>query len=349
MKLFALFLLVLLAVLGDLLVLVSALLMSTHQFDFWLVVLGHGCASALAAVAMRLLLPQRFSQPWVAATLLLFCFAFVAPVVGALGLLFITRWHLNQAVDDVRYAVPVSLALPLYDVQSKEQARGGQGAIRSRLGEDVPSDLRMQSLLTLQAVPSRVSNPILEDLLGDSTDDVRLVAFGMLDSEEKKISREIRHESERLTRSLTPEQRYDALRHLAELNWELVYACLAQGELRRHMLSQARLHADAALAMNVPPGSGLVFLRGRILLEQGDTEAARLDLERAMALGQSKTSALPYLAELAFRQRNFSGVRALMAQLSSLNLASQTRAVEDFWVKRDNEINFSDHKYLPHI
>lgn len=341
--------LVLLAVLADLSVLLSSMLMSNQLVDFWWVVLGHGVASGLTAVAMRWWLPQRFRQPSVPAILLMFCFAFVAPVVGALGLLFIIRSHLNREVEDVRYAVPVSVALPLYDVQSKEQARGGQGAIRSRLGEDVPSDLRMQSLLTLQAVPSRVSNPILEDLLGDSTDDVRLVAFGMLDSEEKKIAREIRHESERLTRSLTPEQRFDALRHLAELNWELVYACLAQGELRRHMLSQALMHANAALAMDVTPGSGLYFLRGRILLEQGQADAARIDLERAMALGQSKTSALPYLAELAFRQRDFSKVRDVMTQLSSSNLASQTRAVEDFWVKRDNEINFSDHKYLPHI
>jgi Flp pilus assembly protein TadD len=152
-----------------------------------------------------------------------------------------------------------------------------------------------------------------------------------------------------LDHALTSEQRYDCLRHLAELNWELVYASLAQGELRRHILGQARHYADTALAIEVPHDSGLVFLKGRILLEQGEIGAAEAAINQAIALGQSITSALPYLAEMAFLRRDFVAVKQLMQQVSKLNLASRTRAIEDFWVKRYNEINFSDRRYLPHI
>jgi hypothetical protein len=38
-----------------------------------------------------------------------------------------------------------------------------------------------------------------------------------------------------------------------------------------------------------------------------------------------------------------------MEQISAMNLASRTRAVEDFWVNRDKETFLSDHRYLPHI
>jgi tetratricopeptide (TPR) repeat protein len=207
----------------------------------------------------------------------------------------------------------------------------------------------MQSLLTLQAVPNRVANPILEELLGDATEDVRLVAFGMLDAEEKKIAKEIRFESDRQSRDLTREQRYDSFQRLAELNWELVYACLIQGELRLHMLQQARRYLEAALALGVLPGSGLIFLQGKILLELGEFEAAEKVILQAMQMGQAKTSTLPYLAEIAFQRRDFSQVRQFMMQLSTLNLASRTRAVEDFWNTRDSEINYLDRKYLPHI
>jgi tetratricopeptide (TPR) repeat protein len=207
----------------------------------------------------------------------------------------------------------------------------------------------MQSLLTLQAVPNRVANPILEELLGDATEDVRLVAFGMLDAEEKKIAKEIRFESDRQSRDLTSEQRYDSFQRLAELNWELVYACLIQGELRLHMLQQARRYLEAALALGVLPGSGLIFLQGKILLELGEFEAAEKVILQAMQMGQAKTSTLPYLAEIAFQRRDFSQVRQFMMQLSTLNLASRTRAVEDFWNTRDSEINYLDRKYLPHI
>lgn len=329
--------------------LLSPLVLSTSSLSFWTVLFTHALVSAVAALATYLMLPRRFQRPRFAVTLLMFAFAFVAPVIGAIGLLVMIRANLRKPVEDARFAVPLSLDLPLYDVQSEEQHRSGQGAIRSRLSEDVPSAVRMQSLLTLQAVPSKVSNPILEELLGDATEDVRLVAFGMLDAEEKKISKEIRHEFERQQRQLSKAQRYDSLRRLAELNWELVYACLIQGELRQHILRQARAYVDEALALSVPTGSGLVFLQGRILLELGDAEGAERAMLRAMELGQPKTSALPYLAEIAFQRRDFSQVGLFMQQLSSLNLASRTRAVEDFWGKRDNEINYRDRKYLPHI
>ena len=149
-----------------------------------------GCASGVVALATYLMLPERYKKPRVAVTALMFCFAYMAPVVGAISLVLITRVNLRRAQEVATFSIPISVGLPVYDVQAADQHRGGQGAIRSRLGLQVPSELRMQSLLTLQAVPSRVSNPILEDLLGDETDDVRLVAFGMLDAEEKKIAKE---------------------------------------------------------------------------------------------------------------------------------------------------------------
>lgn len=337
------------AIAADMALLLSPLVLSTSLWTFWFVLLSHVVICIVVALATYLMLPRRFHKPRLPVTMLMFSFAFVAPVMGAIGLLLMIRVNLRIPVESARFAVPMSLNLPRYDVQSHEQHRSGQGAIRSRLGQAVPSGIRMKSLLTLQAVPSKVSNPILEELLGDATEDVRLVAFGMLDAEEKEIAKEIRHESERLQQQLPAGQRYDSLRRLAELNWELVYACLIQGELRQHILQQARTYVDEALALGVPPRSGLVFLHGRILLELGDAEGAGQAMLRAMDLGQPKTSALPYLAEIAFWRREFVQVSQLMAQLSSLNLASRTRAVEDFWGTRNSEINYRDRKYLPHI
>ena len=261
------------AVTADLVLFLGPWVSSVAVSTFWMVLGSHALISVVAALATYLLLPSRFRQPRVTVSSLMFSFAFIAPVMGALGLLILVRANLGKATDDTRVAVPVSLDLPVYDVQTDEHHRGGQGAARSRLGNEVPSDMRMQSLLTLQAVPNRVANPILEELLGDTTEDVRLVAFGMLDAAEKKIAKEIRFETERQSQDLTREQRYDALQRLAELNWELVYACLIQGELRLHILQQARTHLEAALALGIPPGSGLIFLQGKILLELGELEA----------------------------------------------------------------------------
>lgn len=337
------------AILAELGIFLSPLTQSNSLPAFLGVLTAHLTAAAVVAASTYLMMPRRYRQPRVPVFFLMLGFAFIAPVIGALGLLFIARAALRLEGGYEQFAVPVLVVLPEYDVQSKETHRSGQGAIRSRLGEEVPAHIRMQSLLTLQAVPNRVSNPILESLLGDTTDDVRLVAFGMLDSEEKKLSIHIQREQAALADSQTAEQKYSCYRRLAELHWELVYASLAQGALRLHMLAQAREFIESALALNVDTDSGILFLKGRILLAQNDPDRAEAAINAALALGQSKTSALPYLAEMAFTRRDFQRVKALMGELSQLNLASKTRAIEDFWSLREKDINFNDRRYLPHI
>jgi len=337
------------AILAELGIFLSPLTQSNSLAAFLSVLTVHIAAAGVVAASTYLMMPHRYRQPRVPVFFLMFGFAFIAPVIGALGLLFIARAALRADGGYEQFAVPVLVVLPEYDVQSRETHRSGQGAIRSRLGKEVPAHIRMQSLLTLQAVPNRVSNPILEDLLGDSTDDIRLVAFGMLDSEEKKLSIHIQREQAALADSQTPEQQYGCYRHLAELHWELVYASLAQGALRRHMLQQALTFIDAALALKVEPNAGIFFLKGRVLLAQNDPNGAEAAIDESLALGQSKTSALPYLAEMAFTRRDFQRVKTLMGELAQLNLASKTRAIEDFWALREKDINFNDRRYLPHI
>jgi len=337
------------AIWADAALLGSGAVHSQELAVFAQVVLAHALIAGVAALACLALLPRRLQTPRWPVLALLFCFSFMAPVVGAVGLLVLARFTLRRHAAAQRVAKPQAVALPVFDVQFRDQQRGGQGAIRSRLASQVPAALRMQSLLTLQAVPDRVSNPILEDLLGDDTDDVRLVAFGMLDTAEKKIASQIREQAQRLTQPLADAQRFDCLRQLAELHWEMVYAGLAQGELRQHMLTQAAQHADAALAMGGANGSGLIFLRARIWLEHGELDAAQQAFEQALALGQPRTSAWPYLAEIAFRRRDIAAVRDIMTQLARFNLGSRTRAVEAFWVGPTLGRPVDEYPHLNHL
>jgi polysaccharide biosynthesis protein PelE len=125
-----------------------------------------------------------------------------------------------------------------------------------------------------------------------------------------------------------------------------VYARLTQGELRKHILSQAANFADRALALHT--GSGMLFLRARIWMEQGDFVSAKAAFQNALEHGQPKASTLPYLAELALRQRDFALVKRYMKELSPLQLSSRTRSVQEFWTS-SKEIKYSDRKLLQHI
>lgn len=361
------------AILADFGLFLSAVVFRHDAASFMATLTLHGICCVVLAVSAWMLFPLRYRQPRLPVMLLLFCFAFMAPVMGSIGVMLVAQLTLKRDQDSVTWAIPLTLGLPVFDVRSEQTTRASQGAIRSRLGRRVPGDVRMKSLLTLQAVPQRVANPILEELLGDEADDVRMLAFGMLDAEEKKLTQHIQHERAALERVQNLRQRHDCLRRLAELHWELIYASLAQGELRQYMLDEARRYADEALLIgNDAADSGLHFLRARILMAQGAYDLAVEAISRAMAMGLSEVSALPYLAEIAFRQRRFEYVYGVMKRLAELkpagrtstivnlwtghldaaaygNLSPRAQAIVNLWTGRDNVHHFSDHRIFNHL
>jgi len=330
-------------------VFLSPLLHESHVAALLAMLVLHALASAIVASGSYVLLPHKYMRPRVTVWLLLFLFAFVAPLIGAVGMLIIIWTTFRKESLDGALPKPVTVPLPEFDVQAKDVSRSGQGSIRSRLNPHVPSAIRLQSLMTLQAIPTRVANPILDELLSDNSDDVRLVAFGMLDAGEKKINADIPRERRQLDQADCDAQRHTCLRHLAELHWELIYASLAQGELRKHILSRTLQYVEATLALEPEPDAAMLFLKGRTLLAIGEYAPAQAAIEHAITLGHPLVSAVPYVAELAYQRRNFAQVKQSLLRLEKLNVASRTRAVVDIWTGRDNFPHRSDRNYLPHI
>ena len=349
MKVAVWYLLAVLAVLADLAVFASPLPLASSNTAFVQLWGLHAGACAVLATCALALMPLHSRSQRVWTWCLLFCFSLAAPVLGPLCVVLITRVALRQALDLHHRATPQSVTLPEFEVRAHQVGRAGQAAIRSRLTPQVPAPVRMRSLLTLQAVPSRVANPILEGLLGDDSDDVRLVAFGMLDAGEKKISSHIHEEQSKLAAARSSRARYDSLRQLAELHWELVYAGLASGGLKTHNLQQARKYLQTALSMDEQHDSGILFLQGRILMTLGDVVAAAPLLQQALERGQSAASVLPYLAEMAFAQADFATVHAHMNALAPQRVASKTAAIVDLWTGRDSVLHFRDRRILEHI
>ncbi|MBK6906075.1 MAG: hypothetical protein IPH08_02700 [Rhodocyclaceae bacterium] len=309
----------------------------------------HGAACAVLATVSWFLLPQRYRYPRPLVWLLMFNFSFVAPFVGPVVMLLICHTTLHQDIERLPQATPLELEPLEYNVQSKVAPRSSQGAIRSRLTSNVPANIRMQSLLTLQAVPKRVANPLLEDLLADDSDDVRLVAFGMLDAEEKKLSVHIQRERRNLEHEMSVDQRYTCLRYLAELHWELTYTALAQGEMRKYMLGEARRYINEAITLQKIRDPSLTFLRARVLLAQGDLVESEVLLYASLALGQSAGSVRPYLAEMAFRRHDMAAVHLHMNQLDNQALSARVQRAADLWTGRDSFPNPNDRNTLAHI
>ena len=198
------------------------------------------------------------------------------------------------------------------------------------LNAEAATSLRMTALLAMQSMPAHTISPLLRGMLADPLDDIRLLAYGMLDSQEKRLTQRILAERPRLAAQLAPRERYEVNKALAELYGELIYAHLVQGDVYRNAAQQADAYATAALDVE-PSDAALWRMRGRLALDRGDLDAADTLLERAIEQGFARDRMLPYLAEAAYLRGDFERVKTLLGQVSPSAVLPVMKPVLDYW------------------
>lgn len=167
---------------------------------------------------------------------------------------------------------------------------------------------RVTALVAMQSMPMQMVSPLLHALLNDPVDDIRLLAYGMLDKCEKRVMRQISAERSKLARPLSSDERYQVDKTLAELYWELIYARLVDGDIYAHALEEADSHA--AHALRHYPGDGALWrLRGRLAFEARRLDEAEAMLFKAIDCGFPRMRVLPYLAEIAYLRRDYAAVQ----------------------------------------
>lgn len=304
--------------------------------------LAHAAASVLLALfTLPLLAPQQAKPRGPMLALMAVC-SYVVPVAGFLGVLvgtLVLRFYRAAAhVDDFS-----SLQLPEFDLHQRMQSGFRQTGLRAVLGNsEVPARSRMRAMVALQHVSGRISSPLLRNVLNDSSEDLRLLAYGMLDSLERNISRSIDQELDTLRRAQasedSPAQRLgpvgmQAAEKLSALYWELVYQNLAQGDMRDHAIRESLRYCDLVLGQQ-PNHAQHTLRRGLLLHALGRNEEAALSYDLALQQGLPATRVLPYLAELSFEQRDFERTRQLMQQLDEWSSLPKLRPVIDYWSAR---------------
>jgi len=292
---------------------------------------AHALASALVAtVLFPLLGEQQRSRP-LPAYAFFFAVAFFVPVLGVAGLLGAVLVGRLVPQRARRESFDLHLA-PVYDPRAEEIASvRSKGGVRVQLEDaGAPVESRLKALLAVQALPARVANPMVREMLSDPSDDLRLVAYGILDAREKSINARIHAASQRLAQQPPARERAQLERQLADLYWEMVYQGLAQGDLRDHAMTQSRKHLDQALSLE-PEDAGLWSLCGRLAAQEGDYGEAERAFERARRFGLPEARVLPYLCEVAFRQRRFDEVEHHAARLATLPQVQRVAQVVKYW------------------
>ena len=292
---------------------------------------AHAGASALLGAAIWLILPARLRQPRIPVWLLLFGVGFGIPVLGFLALIvgLVSLPLLPAFKDPTRFA---AVRLPELDPHERHTlGTFRQAGVRQFLNNPrAPVQQRLRALVALQNAPTHVASPMLRDLLTDGTEDLRLLAYGMLDGHEKRLNAAIHAERGRLAAARDEAARATAARRLSGLYWELIYQGLAQGDLRTHAARESLGFTEQALTLG-GADAGLLLRKGRLLHALGSLADADAAYAAAHAAGLPDTRVLPYRAEVAFEQRDFARVRRLLAPLAHWPGLARLQQVVNLW------------------
>lgn len=279
-----------------------------------LYVSAHGIASAMLSAGVWLLLPQRYKFPLPWSPLVLFSLSFFMPILGTLGVVlavFPALYLPRRPKENVWRSMGVP-ELPFRAQESGSDLMFNDGGLQDVLRHAPNPERRTMALMATRRMNGKDSIPILKLALRDPADDVRLLAYSMLDQQESSINQRIEKTLNQL--KTAPEQQHAALHStLARWYWELAYLGLAQGSVLEHVLSQAREHVETALSQGV--GEDAHILAARIAMEQGQLDEADRHLLTARASGLAQEKIAPFKAEIAFIQGRYSDVSKYLSQL----------------------------------
>ncbi|MBI0329650.1 sugar ABC transporter permease [Burkholderia plantarii] len=295
-------------------------------------------AALLATAGSARLLPRALRPATARGLVLLGFLNFAVPFGGVICTL--GAFALSRLLPANRASLAVTTVeepeFAEYLIGSVSYGRGARLKAELRNAE-ASVDFRMTALLAMQSLPVRTVSPILQEMLADPLDDIRLLAYGSLESKEKALTQRITAERAALEAMDAPgaaarpaAERAGINKVLAELYGELIYQQLVTGDVYDNAIAQADRFAEAALALN-PDDAALWRLRGRLALLRRDLDAADALLQRAIDSGFPRDRLLPYLAESAYWRRDFARVASLLGAMEASSVPPTLRAALEFW------------------
>lgn len=223
-----------------------------------------------------------------------------------------------------------SVDIPLYEaIATSHKTPSATGSIFFRLtNTKVNTVSRFQALQTLSNMPTRVAVPLLKQILTDKTDDIRLLAYSILDKQEKRLNDTIYQLKLQLKDPLAPHA--IVYRQLAENYWNFVYFGLAQGSLLQYALNEA-LEAIEQARKLLPDDPNIWMLKGKIHMKKGELEEAKFAFATLENFGLPANRIAPYLAEIAFLERRFDRVRHFLSEQFHFENSTPFEPLVHFW------------------
>lgn len=281
-------------------------------------------ACAAASFFLSGTLPTRHRAQSRALFPFIFAICLLLPGLGVLGLGVAFGWTLRHLPPPERRVRHRLVAMPDAVVAHRRRPawrRSVSGVLR---GASSTAD-RTRALTRVKRLSGARATRLLRLAMKDACDDVRLLAYALLESRTNHADARVKSAQEALD-AAAPDERAFWLERVAREQWELARAEYAEGDLRAFTLRSARKHLETALSL--APRGDLFVLQARVLLALNEPAAASAALDAAEQAGVPREELSIWLAEAAFKTRSFNEIGPLLALTPQRAAVSGPRA---FW------------------
>ena len=300
----------------------------------------HAAASGGAAWLAWAFLPMHYKRPVVASFALLYSMAFFIPVLGVVATVVAVQvaQRFPKILRIERYVIVTMPEFSPVQRESLERSDLRVGDARRILKDHtLPQETRLRVLVALQSMRPKATIPLLQSLLADPSEDIRLLAYSMVESWEKDLSKQILEAMKSLREARDGDDRaplVNALQRLAELHWMQADSGLARGDLKVFALEQAQKACEDVLILDgyVP---SVWQLYAKILIELDKLPGAVRALQLARKVHMPEQEIWPLMAQIAFIRRDLGEVRRFIGNLpDNAKLPHQMRGTAAFWRER---------------
>ena len=292
---------------------------------------AHAIACALLTLILLPLMPSRYRGQPIITGVFLFTLQFAIPFIGSVGLVLgmLLALYLPRSSRDIPWQEVDIPELPFQPIDMDLQVVYSQGGLRQVLREASSTDKRLEALMATRQMNDRDAIEILSEALKDPSDDVRLLAYSMLEQKEKTLAQR----AGTLQQSLQGADDLTSVslqRRLAQVWWEMAYLGLAQGGLRHYYLDSAGKLLRRLVARRSQHNDWRLL--GRVELALGNIDNAEEAFRSALAGGSSPELIMPYLGEVAYLRRDFAQVRQHLSACPLERFHPANRPVIESWL-----------------
>lgn len=293
--------------------------------------IAHAMACALLTLILLPLMPSRYRGQPITTGVFLFTLQFAIPFIGSVGLVLgmLLALYLPRSSRDIPWQEVDIPELPFQPIDMDLQVVYSQGGLRQVLREAISTDKRLKALMATRQMNDRDAIEILREALKDPSDDVRLLAYSMLEQKEKTLAQRAGtlQQSLQYADDLTS---VSLQRRLAQVWWEMAYLGLAQGGLRHYYLDSAGKLLRRLVARRSQHNDWRLL--GRVELALGNIDNAEEAFRSALAGGSSPELIMPYLGEVAYLRRDFAQVRQHLSACPLERFHPANRPVIESWL-----------------